>query len=97
MRIRYRDLLTRDEVDEIAQYLEARGEGLGDRFLEDLERLYRRLETFPESCRAVLPRIRQGSLRVFPYAVYYTVLEDSIEVLAVVHFKRHENAWRSKL
>ena len=96
MRLLYRPLVEA-EVTELFDYLEDIHTGLGDRFLADLEKLYGRLIAFPESCREVLPRIRQATLLTFPYAVYYTIVGDTIEVIAVVHFGRHPNVWQKRV
>ncbi len=96
MRLLYRPLIEA-EVTEVFDYLEDVHIGLGDRFLADLEKLYERLTAFPESCREVLPRVRQATLLTFPYAVYYTIVGDTIEVIAVVHFARHSNVWRRRV
>ena len=96
MRLLYRPLVEA-EVTEVFDYLENIRDGLGDRFLADLEKLYGRLTALPESCREVLPRVRQATLLTFPYAVYYTIVGDTIEVIAVVHFARHPNVWRTRV
>lgn len=96
MRLLYRPLIEA-EVTEVFDYLEDVHIGLGDRFLADLEKLYERLTAFPESCREVLPRVRQATLLTFPYAVYYTIVGDTIEVIAGVHFARHSNVWRRRV
>ncbi|MCH7667156.1 MAG: hypothetical protein IH936_14655 [Acidobacteria bacterium] len=41
-----------DEVTEVFDYLEDFRDGLGDRFLADLEKLYGRLTALPESRRS---------------------------------------------
>lgn len=59
MRIRYRPFVEA-EVAEISDHLEEIQVGLGDRFLTDLERLYLRLLSFPESCKEVDPARLEG-------------------------------------
>ncbi len=96
MRLLYRPLVEA-EVTEVFDYLELIHTGLGERFLADLEKLRERLIACPLSCREVFPRVRQATLLAFPYAVYYTIVGDTIEVIAVVHFARHPNVWRTRV
>lgn len=96
MRLLHRPLAAA-EVTEVVYYLEEVRVGLGERFLADLEKLYKRLISFPESCPEVHLRVRQAMLQTFPYAIYYAVVRDTIEVIAVVHFARHPNVWRRRV
>ena len=96
MRLLYRPLADA-EVTEVVDYLEDVRVGLGERFLADLQKLYKRLVAFPESCPEVHPRVRQAMLQTFPYAIYYAIVGDTIEVIAVVHFARHPDVWRRRV
>lgn len=96
MRWRFRPLV-KPEVAKIFDYYEDVQKGLGHRFATDFEALLDRLLAFPESAREVHPRIRQATLEMLPYAVYYTVTNDALEVIAVIHFARHPNIWRDRL
>jgi len=85
------------EVEEAAGYYEAASPGLGRRFLADLSALLRRLDRFPEQGREVLPGVRQARLSRFPYSLYYSLRDDDADVLAVVHFARHERVWKQRV
>ncbi|HEX8201483.1 MAG TPA: type II toxin-antitoxin system RelE/ParE family toxin [Isosphaeraceae bacterium] len=41
--------------------------------------------------------VRACRLRRFPYVVYYRVLADRVEVLAVLHGSRESSTWRSRV
>jgi hypothetical protein len=43
-----------------------------------------------------LQDVRAVRLRRFPFVVYYVVLADRAEVLAVMHGSRDESAWQSR-
>lgn len=58
------------------------------RFLRNIDEGLERISSFPHSCPMDLDGIRRLLLRRFPYWVYYRVLPDAIEVMAVLHTKR---------
>jgi plasmid stabilization system protein ParE len=41
--------------------------------------------------------VRAARLRKFRYVVYYVVLTDHVEVLAVLHGSRDESTWKSRV
>lgn len=84
------------EVETIAWEYEQARPGLGVAFLGELERLYGQIDRFPRSGHEVLPGVRRAVVKRFPYLVYYVVLPDAFEILAVVHHARHERSWRDR-
>ena len=71
--------------------------GLEDAFAEAVEQLLARIEAMPELYAAVLRDVRRGKLRRFPYVVYYRVLADRIEVIAVLHGSRDPQVWQDRV
>ncbi len=71
--------------------------GLGDAFVEAVEQMISRIEQMPESYALVLPRVRRGKIRRFPYVTYYRVLPDRIEVIAVLHGSRDPRIWQQRV
>jgi plasmid stabilization system protein ParE len=51
----------------------------------------------PEMYAEVMKGIRRGKLRKFPYVVYYRLLPESIEVIAVLHGGRDPRMWKSRI
>jgi plasmid stabilization system protein ParE len=41
--------------------------------------------------------VRRGKVRRFPYVVYYRVLADRIEVIAVLHAARNPQTWQDRV
>ena len=50
----------------------------------------------PEMYAAAFRGVRPAKLRRFPYVVYYRVLADRIEVLAVLHGSRDPRIWQGR-
>lgn len=86
-----------DEVNDAYQWYETRRAGLGDDFLAALEVIYRAVRATPEMHQVVEMGIRRSLLRRFPYAVYYRVDADRVEVVAVQHGHRDPENWRARV
>jgi len=96
MRIRFLHLAQRELDDAVAWY-DARGEGLGKEFLDELDRAIRRIKTFPFSSTEVEPGIRRCLLSRFPYALIYGIEEDLIVIIAVSHLHQKPRYWVDRL
>ena len=83
-----------DELTEAALRYEDRREGLGVEFLEEAERVFRRIEENPNLYQVVHLDIRRANFRRFPYSAYYVTHQDAIGVLAVHHNSRDPRRWK---
>jgi plasmid stabilization system protein ParE len=79
----------RREVEEACDWYDERKDGLGDEFFQELEAVLVLIAGNPQAFPKASEGRRKGSLRRFPYAVYYRVLADRVRILAVVHDRRH--------
>jgi len=77
--------------------LEAQAPGLGDKFLDRLQETLNRIEAMPELYAEVWGAVRAARLRRFRYLVYYVILADRVEVIAVMHGSRDASAWQSRV
>ncbi|HEX9733000.1 MAG TPA: type II toxin-antitoxin system RelE/ParE family toxin [Thermoanaerobaculia bacterium] len=82
------------ELTEAALWYEDRREGLGVEFLEEAERVFRRIEDNPKLYQVVHLDVRRANLRRFPYSVYYVIHQNAIGVLAVHHNSRDPRRWK---
>ena len=78
-------------------WYEERVAGLGERFLTAVDDFFERIRAFPEIYAVVMAGVRGGKIKRFPYIVYYRVLTDKIEILAVLHGSRDPSVWRSRI
>lgn len=76
-------------------YYEEATPGLGDVLAEALDQLFGRLEAFPRSAPVVAgyEPVRRAVLRRFPYAVFYRLGHDRIDILRVIHTARSSATW----
>lgn len=76
--------------------LEAARVGLGKQFTTRVREVLSRLEAMPELYGEVWRDVRAARLRQFRHVIYYVVLADRVEVLAVIHGSRDATTWQSR-
>ena len=70
-----------------------RSKGLGSEFGLAFELQLKRLEQVPLLYTEIIPGVRRTLLPRFPYGVFYTVRNDLVHVLAVIHNARNPRRW----
>lgn len=85
------------ELAEIVQYYNTQAEGLGFEFAGEVRRTLARISQWPEAWALIAKRTRRCRTVRFPYSVLYQVRDNLILVVAVMHSRRHPDAWRSRL
>jgi len=71
--------------------------GLAEEFADAVETMFVRIEAMPELYPLALRNVRRGKLRRFPHLIYYRVLSDKIEVIAVLHSSRATKLWQRRI
>lgn len=93
-----RQLILRPEaesdVERVYGWCEERRRGLGREFVEELEKLFARLQESPRLYPRSHRELRRALLNRFPYAVFYTLRSDEIVVSAVFHQSQDSWRWR---
>lgn len=79
----------RRELEDAAAWYEENGPGLGAEFVADVAALVAALGEFPERFPIHRDAIRRAGLRRFPYFVYFAILPEGLEILAVIHPSRN--------
>jgi plasmid stabilization system protein ParE len=91
-----------DELAEVVVWYEAKRQGLGDEFLDEIGAVLPLVGSSPRS----FPRlqdvdanfeIRRALLARFPYALVFLVQEEEVRVLAVAHAKRRPGYWLGRV
>ncbi len=96
MKVRFLILAQREVDDAVAWYNE-QAAGLGQEFLDELDRAVRRALAFPMSCPEIEPGVRRCLLARFPYGLIYGVDGETIVVVAVAHLHREPRYWVDRL
>ena len=84
------------EIGEAARYYEQRVPRLGAQFLDEIDAAVRAIAA-ATTCWPVLEReVRRYLVNRFPFALYYRIRPDHIQILACKHHSRHPDYWRQR-
>jgi len=86
-----------EEMTEAALFYESSSGGLGNDFLDDVQRAVDRLSDYPHSGERINSNFRRTLLHRFPFSLIYAVERNSIVIAAVAHHGRAPGYWRSRL
>ena len=84
------------EYREAAAFYDARRAGLGAAFTRSRSR-DRSHPSEPKSWRVVEQDVRRCLTHTFPYGILYTIEEDLILIVAIMHLHRRPGYWRDRL
>jgi plasmid stabilization system protein ParE len=87
----------RFEYRKAAAFYESRRAGLGAAFTLEVEATIERMLKAPERWRFIEQDVRRCLTHTFPYGILYTVEQESILILSVMHLRRAPGYWRSRL
>ena len=76
------------EVQEAFLYYEEELEGLGERFLDELDRVVHSIQLAPKGFQK-FHNYRQVPLEIFPYVVIYEVIKSTLIIYAVFQTQQH--------
>lgn len=85
------------DVESAFEWYETEGPGLGLEFLAQLRSAYRRILENPLRYQEQRSGIRRALTRQFPYAVYFSIEDDAILILAVLHTARNPAEWQLRI
>lgn len=83
-------------MNEAASFYEAESSGLGDAFLDDIQRAVDTVRQNPGIGTPVGRGFRRMLLRRFPFSLIYADARDEIVLVAVAHQRRRPNYWRRR-
>ncbi len=77
------------EIIESYLFYETKSKGLGERFLENLDFYFERIQNFPEHYQTKRKPYREAVVKKFPFVIIYEVIENEVIVYAVFHSSRN--------
>lgn len=80
--------LVRADLQSAYDWYDEQEAGIGARLAVDFLATYRTLCARPEHFAVRFSGIRRINLSVFPYGIFYVVVDSEIRILAVLHSKR---------
>jgi len=83
---------------ESVAYYETKRAGLGASYLAEFETIMTVVSENPHRYPVEKePEIRRVRMKRFPYNILFREFENSVQVLAVAHKRRHPKHWQSRL
>ncbi len=84
------------DVAEAFSWYEARRNGLGHEFADEISAIYDTIEEQPLRFPVVLDDIRMAVVHRFPYLIYFVAVPRGISVIAVLHGHRDPQVWQRR-
>ena len=84
------------DLEDVARWYQNISPGLGLRLIDQVRASVSRIEFMPEMFAKVHGDIRRTRVKRFPYGVFYRVGRDRIDVIAIMHNRRHPAAWQNR-
>ena len=81
------------EMLDASDFYESRSEGLGARFLLEIDRAIARVQEAPKRWSKPFPGFHRVRLHDFPYGIFYKVLKTEVVVVAIAHLRRRPGYW----
>ena len=85
-----------EDVKSAFQWYELKSYGVGHRFLLSLEACFSAVTRTPLGFQKIHREIRRTLLKRFPYGVFYVVDRHQLVIIAVMHHKRSQAAWKKR-
>jgi plasmid stabilization system protein ParE len=85
------------ELAEGCQWYVHQREDLDKEFMEKIDDALLRIAANPYAYPTVYGTLRRAVVRRFPFAIFYEVVKDEIQVIAVFHSRRDPQKWKSRV
>ena len=85
------------DLAEAFAWYEDRRHGLGHEFLEAINDVFTAVSANPQRHSIIYREVRRALPRRFPYKVLYLVQADEVQVIGVIHAKRHPRVWQQRV
>lgn len=83
------------EYREAAIFYETRRLGLGAAFTLEVEATIERIKGAPDRWPVLEQDVRKCLTHVFPYSILYTIEQDTILIVSVMHLRRKRDLWQT--
>lgn len=95
----FSQLASEDLTDILGWYKSQNVVGLDKRFIEDISKSLKRIETNPEAHSLVYKNIRKILLTSFPYKLLYYEdnLNREVHIIGVIHQSRDPKVWKKRI
>ena len=91
------DIANDADLEAAFEWYESEQPGLGFEFLDEVRAAYTRILDGPFKYQELRSGIRRALTRRFPYAIFLTIEDDFIIVLAILDTARDPAEWQSRI
>jgi plasmid stabilization system protein ParE len=85
------------ELADARQWYARQREDLDLQFMQSIDDALSRIVANPTLYPTVYKTLRRAVVRRFPFAIFYEVAADEIQIIAVFHSRRDPERWRSRV
>lgn len=85
-----------NELAEARQWYAHQREDLDLEFMQSIDDAMSRIVASPDQYPNVYKSLRRIVIRRFPFAIFYEVAADEIQVIAVFHSRRDPERWKAR-
>ena len=86
-----------DEMIIAASYYENQVNGLGTKFLNDLDGTVEDIAKTPETWFTLEDDIKRHQFTHFPFAILYRIVDSKIRIVAVMNLHKKPTYWKNRL
>ena len=86
-----------EEYREAALWYAEREPQVARKFVASVEEAIARIVEAPQRWRVVDEDVRRCLTRVFPFGILYTIEDDFLLIVAIMHFSRAPGYWKSRI
>jgi plasmid stabilization system protein ParE len=84
------------DINDAYAWYEERSEGLGEQFLDAIDKALTLVMREPTLFQSVHRSVRRALIHRFPYGIFYTVEPSRVVVFAVMHTARNPSRWKQR-
>jgi len=89
-------LASKEDVRSAREGLRESNMQLAERFFEDVKSTLDKIAKNPKHYAIVYNNVRQCRLEIFPHVISYRIVDDTVQVLAVIHGRRDPEIWKGR-
>ena len=86
-----------EEYREAASWYAEREPQVARKFIDSVEEAIARIVEAPRRWRVVDEDVRRCLTRVFPFGILYTIEDDFLLIVSIMHFSREPGYWKSRI
>ncbi len=84
------------DFDNSYLYYAEESEKVAENFYQHINSAFENIAKNPYAFQIVLGAIRRYILKRFPFIVYYRIIEQTIQIIAIFHVSRNPEIWKQR-